>query len=307
MKTILIIKEEFNDFEKFFSKKMKTDDVDVYAPYKREKTKFMRYIRAICKKTRILFFVWPWLNRWKEDLKKYKVIIIFDNCATVLLLKMIYKINPQANVKIWLWNIPQNPIEELKKYAEIITFDKKYAKENNIGYMNQFYPTTIKSNLKELKWDVLFVGADKGRYEQVRKIARELRSNKKSYFFYIYKKEQKAEIEDDLGIIIGNRMMDYTELLDKIFESKTVLEINIDSQVGLTLRTMESLFFEKKLITNNKALKDYDFYRKNNIYILDNKEENSIIEFLDSSYSQVDKDIVKKYSYERWIKKWYSK
>ena len=101
--------------------------------------------------------------------------------------------------------------------------------------------------------------------------------------------------------------MDYTELLDKIFESKTVLEINIDSQVGLTLRTMESLFFEKKLITNNKALKDYDFYRKNNIYILDNKEENSIIEFLDSSYSQVDKDIVKKYSYERWIKKWYSK
>lgn len=37
----------------------------------------------------------------------------------------------------------------------------------------------------------------------------------------------------------------------------TILELNISGQSGLTLRTMEALFYHKKLITNNENVKNF--------------------------------------------------
>lgn len=39
----------------------------------------------------------------------------------------------------------------------------------------------------------------------------------------------------------------------------TILKLNISGQSGLTLRTMEALFYHKKIITNNENVKNFHF------------------------------------------------
>ena len=50
------------------------------------------------------------------------------------------------------------------------------------------------------------------------------------------------------------------------FLSRSIIEIEDIDQNGLTLRSLESIFFGKKLITDNRDIVNYDFYKKENIY-----------------------------------------
>lgn len=82
------------------------------------------------------------------------------------------------------------------------------------------------------------------------------------------------------------------------------ISINKDGQEGLTLRVMESIFFEKKLITNNKKIINYDFYTPENIYILDdliNIDYLDIIKFINTPFQKMEERIIKKYTFEFWL------
>lgn len=59
--------------------------------------------------------------------------------------------------------------------------------------------------------------------------------------------------------------------LDKTHEifasSRAVIDIPLDNQHGLTMRTFEALSLGCKLVTTNKYIKNYDFYNKRNVFI----------------------------------------
>ena len=59
--------------------------------------------------------------------------------------------------------------------------------------------------------------------------------------------------------------MSQEEIISLISKSKAILDINHPSQVGLTMRTFETLGANKKLITTNENIKIYDFFDKENI------------------------------------------
>lgn len=72
---------------------------------------------------------------------------------------------------------------------------------------------------------------------------------------------------------------------------------------GLSFRVFESLYYQKKLITNNKAVCQYDFYHPNNILIWDKEDlSHKIQDFLAKPYKSVDSKIVKKYGFGNWIR-----
>ena len=77
-----------------------------------------------------------------------------------------------------------------------------------------------------------------------------------------------------------------------IDESKALLDIHRTKQDGLSFRVFESLGKEKKLITTNKDIKNYDFYNEQNILIID---ENFEIpkSFFDSKYIPIPEMILK--------------
>ena len=71
---------------------------------------------------------------------------------------------------------------------------------------------------------------------------------------------------------------------------------------GLSLRFFEGMYYQKKVITDNKKVKNYDFYHPNNIFILENNYHD-IEAFLKIPYYHISDEIVKKYGFSSWIEK----
>ena len=70
------------------------------------------------------------------------------------------------------------------------------------------------------------------------------------------------------------------------------------------MRCIEALFMKKKIITNNRAIVQYDFYNKNNILLLnmDQISIENIKKFLSLPYVDIDYKITQKYEFTQWLK-----
>ena len=75
------------------------------------------------------------------------------------------------------------------------------------------------------------------------------------------------------------------------------------NQNGLSMRTFECLGYHKKIITTNKNVLKYDFYREENIYYYDGENIDFDNIFFKSEYVEIDDELLKKYSLNTWIEK----
>lgn len=96
--------------------------------------------------------------------------------------------------------------------------------------------------------------------------------------------------------------LSYQKMFMLLKSASYILDFENAEQNGLTFRVFESLFFQKKLITNNPLIKGYDFYHPNNIFVWDEKNIGEIEAFLNKPYKMLDKEIISKYSCQNWIK-----
>ena len=69
----------------------------------------------------------------------------------------------------------------------------------------------------------------------------------------------------------------------------------------MTWRPLEAMFYRKKLITNFKDIKEYDFYIKDNIFIIGEDDLNNIKNFVNTGYVDISQNIIKKYTIDGWI------
>ena len=300
-KKILIIKEENDPFEKFWSFHMRRKNIDVVVPYKNA-GKIMHFVRAICKRTKNHVLHGMWLGTWKMNIKKYDNIIVFDNCATEELLKWINEEVPKEKITLWLWNIPSKKIDRMEKYANIACFDEEYCKKQGYKFIHQFYFENIKIKQDKQIYDFVYVGSNKNRFTILNDLADYATTSKLNFKICLYDPFCDTVKTTKTGIVRINRKLSYEELLGLIAQSKAIVEINSQFQRGLTLRALEALFLKRKLITNNKYITKFDFYDSNNIYILQNETKDLKI-FLDSEYEEIENKIKDNYSYEDWIKK----
>ena len=96
--------------------------------------------------------------------------------------------------------------------------------------------------------------------------------------------------------------MNYADVISMEIKSKCILDIVQPGQRGITWRPLEALFYRKKLITNYKNIKNYDFYRKENIFILGEDNMSIIKSFINSEYVEIPSNIVNKYQWAGWMK-----
>lgn len=124
--------------------------------------------------------------------------------------------------------------------------------------------------------------------------------------FYIAGKEHKfAEHFHHSGVHHLNRDNEFSfeENLQKAMGSRALVDFVISEHEGLSFRIFDALKFDKKLITTNPTVKQYDFYHENNIFIWNESEPvGKIIEFLDKPFVPVPEEIKQKYSFSHWLK-----
>lgn len=191
---------------------------------------------------------------------------------------------------------------------KVCTFDKEDARKYGFIYVGQVYrylDTSIQS-ASEDSANVLFIGVDKRRADKLDLVASIFEKEQIPYDFRIlYDKHSVRGRYPQLDKCEMSESIPYSEVLQISSCAGCLLDILQPGQVGMTMRVLEALFLNKKLITDNVSIKDEPFYRPNNIYIINdfNQPWKSVKEFLDSPYEEVSEAIVREYDIKKWIKK----
>lgn len=261
---------------------------------------FIRIIRRFYLKLNIPFAN-IWYNDWKKDINKYDLIILFDSVLDIKVIDYIRNKIKEKRFIFWYWNPVENSINPnliSENLCEKWSFDLVDCKKYNLRYNKTFYFNDYNYKKSNEIYDVFFVGRDKGRLEYLLKLEKEFNDKNIITYFYIATEEKYSINKKKLK----RPTLSYEEVLDYISKSKAILEILQKGQSGASLRTMEAIFYEKKLITNNKNIINYDFYCKENIFILEKDNIEELPQFLNSSYKKIDEEIIKKYEFENWLK-----
>ena len=114
----------------------------------------------------------------------------------------------------------------------------------------------------------------------------------KTFFYYVTKSTSiDEEIRHDKGL--SNQ-----EFIGVIGEGKAILEIVEPGREWLTQRPFLALSNNIKLVTNNKKIKDMDFYSPDNIFILEDDNISNLCDFLKNPIDI--KNDLKYYSLSEW-------
>ena len=89
--------------------------------------------------------------------------------------------------------------------------------------------------------------------------------------------------------------------LSLVCKASILLDIKTVDHEGLSFRVFEAIKYEKKLITNNTTIKQYDFYHPNNIFVFEEDSFQGLELFLKGSYTPLLEGIKQKYSFTNWL------
>jgi hypothetical protein len=246
-------------------------------------------------------------------LKKYSLIIVNDTAYAESLIKYIRKKNDKCHIIYWIWNTLgcgttlrcydeighlNKLIEMQKKYEfKIVSFDLGDCKKFNITHINQIaYRYPIQN--EKCDTDIFFVGKDKNRIKHIASLSKKFSKIGLNFTYWLFPMKHKKYTESEKNILYKSTMLvPYADVVAQDFKSKALLDLVQENQNGLTWRPIEAMYYRKKLITNYENIRQYDFYRKENIFILGKDDLSTLNLFINSEYADLPVEIVNRYTY----------
>ncbi len=245
---------------------------------------------------------------WLEECKGANTIILFDTFAHYA--TYCYEIENYVGKDVRLILYLLNPAffsEDYKKLStrwEIWTFMKEDAIKNGFKYGATFYNPQLAQNCFDkdsqtaTDCDLLFVGTDKGRKNFLLNLKSQLEK---------YKIVCNFKIVDNFRSLFSRKYSreisyKYLCLLNK--RTSAILDVVQEGQTGLTLRIMEGLLFDKKIVTTNAAIRmDKDFKDNPNIYVITKDNIKELYTFLKKPMVEYPNNLKAKYSFTNWLKR----
>ena len=183
-----------------------------------------------------------------------------------------------------------------ERFKNIYSFDESQCKKYNFRIMPQILPLIEKPTINnDVKKSCYFIGMDKKRIQLLEEIGRQLTSKGIFCEFFVLRDESSV----DYSQYYTSQKLTYVQNLKKVHSSEFLLEVNQSGQDGITLRTLESIFHGKKLISNNNEIKKMDFYDVTRIFIFNDIKDfdgDEFEKFINCAYKPVEINIIEKYN-----------
>ena len=318
-KNILLIIPKFFNYDLEINKELKKYGANVFTIY--ENINDLGLIkRIICRFTKTLktklinkYFINK-LNKIKKLDYVFCIRGFFLNEKILNYIKSRF-----LNIKMYLyqWDSIQNNLNSLvikKFFDKVISFDSLDCHTYGWKFLPLFYVNDKNYIKKSIKYDLTFIGSLHSERAFVLKKIKELAKRKKYKIYYflfstsflsccwqiIMKSEKYWEYIslDEINFKPLSR-----EEIKEIYQcSKIIIDYSSPNQNGLSMRTIECLSLNVKLLTNNHAIKYYDFYDPQNILVYDLDNLSVPDNFIKSPYKPIPKEIVENYSLDNWIK-----
>lgn len=191
-------------------------------------------------------------------------IILPDVSACRIDVKYLEYLRRKPNIELVLVNVnvinkKRRLIEErLKCFSKVFSFDINDCEKYGCIYHPTIYstPNIAADNLTYT--DAFFVGTyTPHRYRKLVSLYKKILSKNGTADFYIINVPNK---EKRIKGIHYNKKLPYSEVQKKTQATNCVVEIMNPGQAGLTLRAMEAICLNKKLLTDNKTIKTLKYF-----------------------------------------------
>lgn len=248
--------------------------------------------------------------------KKYDFVFIINlETITFSLLDELRNQQTEAKFLLYMWDsleLKSVPTKLLDIFDQTFTFDYKDAKDRNMNFLDLFYCNEyIKTDNSKKLYDLCFIGTIHGdRFKILKEIQQQTEVLGLKTYYYLYMPSRilfffRKFFDKKLNGInyhdVKFKSLNANDASEIMSQSRAVLDFSYKNQRGLSMRTFEVLAVRSKLITTHKRIMDYDFFHRNNIFILD--KSNIIInkEFIYSAYTELNPNIYEKYSLKNWL------
>lgn len=151
-----------------------------------------------------------------------------------------------------------------------------------------YFPDYI-GKKRPTKYDVFFVGKDKGRGEYLMDLQKQMQELGLKTKFIITADGRFSKRKP-----YYSRSIPYEKVIEYDNESRAILNVTMPGQVGATMRDYESVYNQVKLITTNPHIRDFDIYKEENVFILGERDLSELPAFLEAPFVPLDEEILKR-------------
>lgn len=192
--------------------------------------------------------------------------------------------------------------ETLTYFNEYYSFEEDDCIKYNFTKISNFY--IHKSTNATPAYDAFFFASKDARLNNVIKLITYLRQKNWNAEALIVAKKTKSKSKpiNVKGVTITENSTPFSQIYQYADNTKVVIDISHPNQKGLSMRPYECIGLERKLITNNAEIKNYDFYNPSNIYVIENFDNLDIPDsFLEQPYKKLPTVISEKYHISNWL------
>ncbi|MBW4968235.1 hypothetical protein KZZ04_18010 [Pseudoalteromonas sp. CR1] len=256
---------------------------------------------------------------WQGD---YELIIVIkgEGLSECLLDKMKQGFS-KAKFVYYSWDSLSNvkgAQGKFKYFDATKSFDRIDCQNiENLEYLPLFYSREYSrkvSRVADNKYSAAFVGTlHSNRFSDVSGMASlvEKNLNKPAFTFFYYPSKPVFKVLQVINKIfrkipieeVSFDKLSVQDVSDVMCDSEVIIDYGHPDQTGLTMRTIETLGINKKLITNNKLVMEEPFYKTENIFVIGQQKEQELAEFLTYPYVPVSNEVYQSYAIENWVER----
>lgn len=195
------------------------------------------------------------------------------------------------------------PVDHLLKgvFDEVFSFDLFDCKKYNFTFITNYIYLEKRELLdtNEIKNTIFIILSVDERFPFLNKLANYFTANTIDFKFIVVGK--KIAKNSNPNIIFTKKPLYIKEIKDELESSKIFLDLIRHGHNGLSFRVFEAMAMQRKIITTNKSIVQYDFYNPNNILIIEENDININPEFLSTPYQPLEVAIYEKYTIKNWV------
>ena len=207
-------------------------------------------------------------------------------------------------------NLDRCPVQDkLHFFDKIYSFDDKDIEKHGFERLTNYnYLPFLSQENQNPSEDALYITSyDKKRIKQLDILSQKFEELRLKFDLYVIgKKSWKNQLIKPFSknkIVFTRKRINHENLPEFYKRTKVILDLMRENQYGLSFRVFEAMALEKKIITDNEKIKNYDFYNPNNILVLNKDFSNITKDFFETPYQSLSEEIYKKYTLEKWVER----
>lgn len=277
-------------------------------------------------------------KRWEEILKNpkyqatYDILFVIDGQSIhPVIFSILKRRNPTLKSFNYLFDTTTGVYQfnhNFHLFNKVYTFDLAESRRYHINHLPIYWVNNSDFENRKVRYKLFGLGRyNKSRYDlfkylndavggidgesyiKLQVIKKNLLKNKIKEFLSQWLGLSPVDVPTSFynDKLATNESFTPSEFREMIYCSDTIIDTSAPHQDGLTARFMWALGAEKKIITSNPMVKEYDFFTKDQIFVIEDIEsvdKEALMEFVLKEYRMDStlRNVIIKYQISNWLK-----